>query len=262
MKRIDHRNQTTLITGASSGIGVEFARQLAARGSNIVLVARRKERLEALAAELEAAHGIRAWAIPLDLTLPDAGRLLAEAVAERGISVTSVINNAGFGTHGLFHASDAHQLREQITLNVTNLVDISRSFVEPLRANGSGYLINVASMAAYFPSPKMAVYAATKAFVLNFTEALWQESLDSGLRVLTVSPGATATEFGDTAGADAYGNARLRPPSDVVETALRELERTRSRPSVAVGRANRSLTTLIRLFSRRRLVLIAANLTP
>jgi short-subunit dehydrogenase len=208
MTAVDYRGQTTLITGASSGIGVEFARSFAWRGSDVVLVARRLDRLEKLSAELAATYGVRATAIPLDLSLPAAGRTLAQEVDRRGLAVTSLVNNAGFGTFGPFHAEDPERLREEIGVDVASVVDVSRAFIERLRAAGTGVLINVASLAAYGPIPNMAVYAATKAFVLSFTEALWQESLGTGLRVIALSPGATRTEFFEVVGTDRRTAAR------------------------------------------------------
>ena len=262
MSTIDYSKQTTLITGASSGIGVEFAREFARRGSDVVLVARRLERLEKLAAELTSTYGVRAETIPLDLSLPGAGRTLAEEVESRGLAVTSLVNNAGFGTFGPFHAEEPERLREEINVNVASVVDISRAFVKRLRVNGTGVLINVASMAAYQPIPNMAVYAATKAFVLSFTEALWQESLGTGLRVLLVSPGATRTEFNDVVGADTTRSAiEFQTPRQVVEAALRTLDRRTPPPSVVSGRLNRLMTNASRLLTRRRAVLVAASTT-
>jgi short-subunit dehydrogenase len=258
---IDHSAQTTLITGASAGIGVEFARELARRGSDLVLVARRKERLDTLAAELEAAHGIAATVVPLDLSLPGAGAAILAETQRQGITITSVINNAGFGLQGPFHEDDAARLADEIMVNISSLVDISRTFIEPLREAETGYLVNIASLAAYFPSPRMAVYAATKAFVLSFTEALWFESRDSGLRVLCVSPGATQTEFFDVAGPAAASGATLQPPAGVVRTALKALDARRSVPSVAVGRGNALAAAAIRLFTRRQTVLVAGRIT-
>ena len=263
MTAVDYHGQTTIITGASSGIGVEFAREFARRGSHVVLVARRRERLEKLAGELTATYGVRATAIPLDLGLPGAGQTLAEEVDRRGLVVTSLVNNAGFGTFGRFLAEDPGRLREEINVNVASVVDISRAFVGRLRASGNGVLINVASMAAYQPIPNMAVYAATKAFVLSFTEALWQESLGTGLRVLALSPGATRTEFNDVVGTDdATGRAAaFEGPEEVVRTALRALDRPSPSPSVVSGRLNRLMSNAVRVLSRRRAVLVAASMT-
>jgi short-subunit dehydrogenase len=262
MTAVDYHGQTTLITGASSGIGVEFARELAKRGSDVVLVARRLDRLEKLAAELTTTYGIRATAIPLDLSLPAAGQTLAEEVARRGLPVTSLVNNAGFGTFGPFHTEDPKRLREEITVDVASVVDVSRAFIERLRASGTGVLINVASMAAYQPIPNMAVYAAAKAFVLSFTEALWQESLGTGLRVIALSPGATRTEFNDILGTEEpTSRAAFETPRQVVETALRALDRRTPPPSVISGRLNRLIAKAVRLLSRRRAVLVAASVT-
>ena len=261
MTAVDYRQQTTLLTGASAGIGVEFAHQLAARGSDLVLVARRRERLETLAEELAATHGITATVIPLDLSVPRAGQRLAHEVAEHGLTVTSLINCAGFGTFGPFHAEDVGRLHDEISVDLTNVVDISRAFIEPLRAAGTGVLVNVASMAAYQPNPNMAVYGATKAFVLNFTEALWQESQGTGLRVLALSPGATKTEFFDVVGNNASGGVRMQTPKQVVDTALSALDRRTPPPSVAVGRANRFFLVVSRLISRKRIITIIGNLT-
>ena len=262
MTAVDYHGQTTLITGAGSGIGLEFAREFAGRGSDVVLVARRLGRLEKLASELTAAHGIRATAIPLDLGLAGAGRTLAEEVDRRGLAVTSLVNNAGFGTFGPFHNEDPERLREEINVNVASVVDISRAFVGRLRASGNGVLINVASMAAYQPIPNMAVYAATKAFVLTFTEALWQESLGTGLRVILLSPGATRTEFNSVLGTEeATSGASFETPRQVVQTALRALDRRTPPPSVVSGRLNRLMSNASRLLSRRRAVLVAASVT-
>ncbi|MFD3944652.1 SDR family NAD(P)-dependent oxidoreductase [Streptomyces sp. NPDC058579] len=261
MSAVDYRRQTTLITGASAGIGAEFARQIAQRGSDVVLVARRRERLEKLAAELAATHGVRATAIPLDLGLPGAGETLAEEVARRGLTVTSVVNNAGFATFGPFHTEDPQRLREEIAVDIAALVDISRAFIGPLRSAGSGVLVNVASMAAYLPVPNMAVYAAAKAFVLSFTEALWQESRGTGLRVLALSPGATNTEFFDTIGTEADGGAKRQSPQEVVATALAALDRRTPPPSVVSGRRNRVMASLSRGLTRRRAVLVMGSMT-
>ncbi|MFF2183814.1 SDR family NAD(P)-dependent oxidoreductase [Streptomyces sp. NPDC058155] len=259
MTAIDYAHQTTVITGASSGIGAAFAREVARRGSHVVLVARRLDRLEALAAELREAYGIRATPIAVDLSEPRAGRALAAALAERRISVTGLVNNAGFATDNAFHSEDPERLTDEINVNVANLVDITRALIEPLRSAGTGILVNVASMAAYTPAPGMAVYAASKAFVLNFTEALWSESRGTGLRVLCLAPGLTRTEFFDSLSGGSY-KGRYQTPEQVVRTAMRVLDRGR-RPSVASGRLNAFTTTLPRLFTRRRSAIISGAIS-
>lgn len=254
MRAIDFSGQTTVVTGASSGIGAAFARELARRGSDVVLVARRLDRLTDLASELRARHGVRATAVPLDLSEPGAGRRLAADLAGRGIRVDGLVNNAGFGTNGAFHREDPDRLTDEINVDVANLVDLTRAFIEPLRDSGRGVLVNVASAAAYAPSPGMAVYAACKAFVLSFTEALWYESRGTGLRVLSLAPGLTRTEFFDGLEGGAYQGS-YQTPEQVVATAMRALDRGR-RPSVQSGRLNAVMVSLPRLFTRRRTVLI------
>jgi len=258
---LDHTRQTTLITGASSGIGAEFARRLAARGSNLVLVARRADRLKELAEELHQKHGREVTPIAFDLDQPAPGAALAQEVESRGINVTSVINNAGFGTWGLFHESDPERLRRMISVDVTAVVDVSRAFIDQLRANGDGYLLNITSVAAYFSIPNQGVYSATKAFVLSFTEALWAESRGTGVRVLAFAPGVTRTEFFDVVGTtDAAGGSSYQTPADVVTAALRVLERRDPPPSSISGHRNHFLTVSPRYFTRRRAVtLTAAN---
>jgi short-subunit dehydrogenase len=248
---VDFRNQTTLITGASSGFGDLFARRLAARGSHLILVARRADRLESLAAELAAAHGVTVTTVPMDLAEPGAGAKLAAAVAERGLSVTSLINNAGFGTHGAFHLAEPQRITDEITLNVTSLTEITRAFLPGLRTHGGGVLLNVASIAAYQPGPTLAVYAATKAYVLSLTEAVRFESRDTGLRVMALSPGPTETEFFAVAGENADGGTRRMRPGQVVDEALRALDRRHPPASLITGRANRALIGVSRLVGRR-----------
>ena len=231
---IDYRGKTALVTGASSGLGAEFARKLAARGSDLVLVARRVDRLEALAAELSAAHGITAIALPADLSLPRAGAALAAETAKRGIAIHSVIASAGFGTYGPFMGEDGARLAEEISVNVAALVDVVHAYYGELLEHGDGALVTLASTAAYQPIPDMAVYAATKTFVLSFTEALWYEARHNGLKVLALCPGVTATEFTDVAG-DVAGVAPPQTPQQVVRVAMRTLDRRNPPPSVISG---------------------------
>lgn len=258
MDPIDFTAQTTIVTGASSGIGAAFARALAERGSDVILVARRLERLRELASELERDHGVHATPIALDLSRRGAGQALVGEVAARGLTVTGLVNNAGFGTDGPFHEEDPDRLQDEIAVDVANVVDISRAFIEPLRQAGRGILVNVASMAAYLPGPDMAVYSASKAFVLSFTEALWFESRSSGLRVLSLAPGLTRTEFFDDLAGGAY-NGSYQTPEQVVETGLRSLDRGNRQPSVVSGRGNTMAAGLGRLFTRRRTVLLSGS---
>ena len=260
MSPVNYRDQTTLITGASAGIGAEFARQLAARGSGVVLVARRLDRLERLAGELQSAYGITATPIALDLAAPGVAATLDEALTARGVTITSLINNAGFATNTAFHREDPQRLDAEIAVNVTSLVDLCRVFIERLRARGGGVLVNVASMAAYQATPTMAVYGATKAFVLSFTEALWYESRGTGLRVMALSPGATETEFFDVAGARSDGGTKRMLPDEVVKIALNALDQRTPPPSVVTGTRNRLLTHAGRLVGRRRMTMTIGSM--
>lgn len=258
MRTVDYTDQTTIVTGASSGIGTAFSRELARRGSDVVLVARRLDRLERLAAELEAEHGVAATPVPLDLSVPRAGRALATELAVRDIAVTGLVNNAGFATVGPFHEEEPDRLVDEINVNVANLVDLTRAFIEPLRRAGSGILVNVASMAAYAPSPGMAVYSAAKTFVLDFTESLWVESRGTGLRVLALSPGLTRTEFFDDLGGAHRGS--YQTPQKVVRTAMDALDRGRA-PSVHSGWAGGAAALVSRLLTRRRAAILSGAIS-
>lgn len=260
MTPVDYHGQTTLITGASAGIGAEFARQLAARGSDVVLVARRLDRLERLADELATTYRITATPLAMDLAAPGVAAALDTALTRRGLIVTGLINNAGFATNTPFHQEDPQRLEAEIAVNVTSLVALSRVFIERLRAHGAGVLVNVASMAAYQATPTMAVYGATKAFVLSFTEALWYESRGTGLRVMALSPGATETEFFDVAGAQADGGTSRMRPDEVVTIALKALDRRTPPPSVITGTRNRLMAQAGRLVSRRRMAMMIGSM--
>jgi short-subunit dehydrogenase len=188
-----------------------------------------------------------------DLGLPDAGRTLRAELESRGIYATGLVNNAGFGTHDAFIDEDPERLQSMIALNVSALVDLSRAYIEPLASADTGVLINVASLLGFQPTPYMSVYGATKAFVLSFTESLWEENHDSGLRVLAVCPGAMQTEFFDAAGSQSadYG-AKRASPADVVRTALDTLDRRSTPPSVITN--GRPLALASKVLPRRLIV--------
>lgn len=246
---------TTLITGASSGIGTEFARRFAARGDDVVLVARRIELLEQLAAQLRRDHRVAAHVIPLDLATPDAAEKLSTAVQERGLTLDALVNNAGFATHGDIADADPGRLSEEVSLNCQALVGITARFLPAMRARHSGTIINVASTAGFQPVPHMAVYSATKAFVLTFTEALWGELRGSGVRVLAVCPGATDTPFYEITG-EAAVVGRKRTPRQVVEHTMRALRS--NKPSIVDGASNALVARLAtRMLPRRTVIAIA-----
>jgi short-subunit dehydrogenase len=215
----------TLITGASAGLGVEFARQCVARGQEVVLVARRLDRLNKLAAEVGNAHVIAA-----DLSEPDATTKLFAELASRGLWAKVLINNAGFGLRGRFDALPLDRQLEMIDLNVRALTALTFFAVEEMARRGGGAILNVASTAAFQPGPKMAVYFATKAFVLSFTEALHEEWKDRGIKVSALCPGPTRTEFGEVAGIGTLGSFdRLSmEAAPVVRAGLDGLERNQA----------------------------------
>lgn len=189
----------TLITGASSGLGEGFARAFAARKRNLLLVARRQERLAQLAAHLEQGHEISVKTIAMDLAAPDGPeRLMTEAI-ERGLHIDTLINNAGFGARGAFAELDLAEQRRMIALNCTALMELCHRVLPAMLERRRGGILNVASTAAFQPGPWMAVYYATKAFVLSFSEALHEEVRASGVKVAALCPGPTRTEFADVA---------------------------------------------------------------
>ncbi|SMH29481.1 hypothetical protein SAMN06295885_0319 [Rathayibacter oskolensis] len=262
MPALKNPRPTVLITGASSGIGASFARALAARGDDLVLVARRRDRLDALAAELREAHAVTVTVIAQDLGSASVGAELSAAVAAEGLRITGVVNNAGFGTFGDFVEEDPERLRQEIAVDIGAPVQISSAFLPALVAAGEGFVINVASLAAYAPTPRMAVYGAAKAFVLSFTESLWAETRASGVTVFALSPGATSTEFNAVVGTDdATAGARMRTPDEVVATALAHLDRRDPGPSVIDGRSNRIGANLGRVLTRRRTAALMHRIT-
>lgn len=188
-----------IVTGASSGLGVEFARLVAADGYRPVLVARRRPRLEKLADELRAAYGVEPIVEPLDLAADDAPpRLIELAVAAGPLEV--LINNAGFGTIGPFATVPVERTAALVRVNVAAPTRLAREALDGMRARGRGYILNVASTAAFFSGPRMAAYYASKAYLLHLSEALWSELRDDGVRVTVLCPGPTRTEFQERAG--------------------------------------------------------------
>ena len=187
--------KVALITGASAGLGEEFARQLSKRGHRLVLAARRKDRLEALAAELGNAR-----AVGIDLARPGAADRLVADVEAAGETIELLVNNAGFGLLGRFDKADPKRLRQMVDLNCGALTDLCRAALPGMVNRRSGAILNVASTAAFQPGPGMAVYFATKAYVLSLTEALHEEAGRFGVKVSALCPGPTRTEFGEVAG--------------------------------------------------------------
>ena len=226
MNAFPYADKTALVTGASSGLGAEFARQLARRGSNLILVARSTDRLRALAAEIEQTRPVRVEVLPADLADRSAVAAVAEHVRGR---VHLLVNNAGLGTYGPFVDTDRDY--EQILVNNAALVALTRALLPDMLDRHAGGVLNVASTIAFQPGPYQAVYAATKAFVLSFTEALRVETRASGVRVLALCPGPGQTGFltalGDDRAAHTAIYSRLDRADRVVTVGLRALDRDR-----------------------------------
>lgn len=189
-----------LITGASSGLGRDYARLFAADGQDVLLVARRLDRLEELCGEFESAHGVRAVALSCDLSGDGAAARLVDRVDNLGLEVDFLVNNAGLGSNGAFAEADLASQLEMIQVNVKVLVELTHLLVPSMVARGRGRILNVGSVAGFQPGPYMATYFASKAFVNSFTEALAWELDGTGVTATVSCPGATATEFGDKAG--------------------------------------------------------------
>ena len=253
-----YKNQTALITGASSGIGMEYAKELAKRGTNLVLVARREAALAALAGQLQGEFGIKVATIPLDLSKRESGDKFVQELSKSGIGVDILINNAGFGTNSRVQNEDRSRVQEEIQLNVGTLVDLTAALLPAMLEKNSGAIVNIASTAAFQPVPGMAVYAATKAFVLSFTSALWGEVKGTEVRILTVCPGATATEFFDVAGANPFG--KLAPISDVVDATFKALDAKTPKPAVVVGRRNSIMAAASRFIPTKSVIQVAGSM--
>ena len=242
-----------LVTGASSGIGAEFARQLAARGMHCVLVARREDRLGALARELEAAHGIRCEIVSADLSQPHAGRELLAEVSRRGIELELLVNNAGFGMVTVLEETDVGRALELLQVNITSLTELTLLVAKEMVQRGHGGIINIGSVVSFQPVAYMAAYAASKAYVLHFSEGLWAELQPRGVTVTTLCPGTTRTEFFDRSGVPGWAERkRGQDVTAVVCTGLKAFDA--GRPSVVSGWTNYLVTLAVRLATRATVV--------
>ena len=235
---------TALVTGASAGIGREFARQLSVRKYDVVLVARDGERLGALAHDLERAYGTSPEVLPADLVSVDGLQTVEARIADPDRPVDIVVNNAGFTTFGQFSEIDVDREEDEIRLNVLALVRLTHAALAVMEPRGAGAVVNVSSLAAYQPSPTSATYSATKAFVNSFTQAVHEEARTRGVHVLLVCPGYTHTEFHERAGLGALGAPEFfwQTPEQVVSAALRDLDRGRA--VSFPGALNRTLAAL------------------
>lgn len=207
--------QTALVTGASAGIGVDLAECFAQDGYDLILTARSESALREVAERLAKAHGVRATPIAVDLGVPGGGERLASRIAEQGLSVDVLVNNAGFGHAGAFAGSDRATQLGMIDLNDRALVELTHIYWPGMIERKRGGVLNVASTAAFQPGPLMAIYYASKAFVLSFSEALWEEARDTGVKVSCLCPGPTVSKFRERAGT---GKTRLGKTSRPMES--------------------------------------------
>jgi short-subunit dehydrogenase len=249
---------TTLITGASSGIGEVFARKLAARGRNVLLVARSEEKLIRLCNELGRSNNVRAQYVALDLSKPDSAEQLFQEAKRRGLPVDMLINNAGFGSMGEFGNLDLARELNMIDLNIKSLVELTHRFLQPMIVRKQGAIINVASTAGFQPVPFMATYAATKAFVLSFSEALWEENRSHGIKVIALCPGVTDTNFFEAARGHKPPARISQTPEEVVDTALRGLAQGKSH--IISGWTNFFMTQSERFVPRSLITRVAGRM--
>ena len=254
---------TALITGASGGIGAAFATELAQRQHNLILVARSEAKLQQLAAQLQQEFNILVEIIVQDLTAPGATTAVFDAVVQKGWTVDLLVNNAGFGDYGAFADRPLAKQVEMIQLNIVALVELSHLFLSEMRQRRSGSIINVASIAAFQPMPYLSIYAATKAFVLSFSEALWAENKDLGIRVLAVCAGPTESDFFKAAefppSLASSSGQKLVSADEVVRDALKALDKKQSNV-VTGGFLNQIIVNMPRFMPRQLLVNSVAKL--
>ncbi len=253
--------QTALITGASGGIGLELARLFARDGWDLVLVARSEGKLRQLADSLAKDHGISAEVIAVDLARPDAAGEIASVLEDRGLTVDALVNNAGFGVAGAFVATGGRAELEMIQVNCVALTQLTKLLLPGMVARKRGRILNVASTAAFQPGPLMAVYYATKAYVLSFSEAIADELRDTGVTVTALCPGPTETGFAAAAGAGATRLFRLASPASsasVARTGYRAM--LRGRRVVVAGLKNKLLAQSVRVSPRRVVTFIVRKL--
>jgi hypothetical protein len=253
---------TALVTGASSGLGVEYARLFAADKHDLVLVARRRDRLEALAKELQAAHGVKAHVIAADLATPEGPARVVDEARRLGLEIDFLVNNAGLGASGAFAELELSRELEMIQVNITALVNLTRAFLPAMLARKRGRILNVGSTAGFPPGPFMAVYYASKAFVNSFTEALWYELRGTGVAATVSCPGATATEFAGVAGNDRSLLFRMgaASPAQVAKEGYRAM--IKGKPMVIHGIKNKLTVQSLRVSPRSVVRAIAASLNP
>ncbi len=241
---------TALITGASGGIGLELARLFAADGNDVVLVARTEDKLRALAGEINHDHGVTAHIYPADLADPAAPGRICDELASAGVGIDALVNNAGFALFGPLVALDEAKLDELLQVNIVALTDLTRRLLPGMLERGRGYVLNVASTAAFFPGPWMSSYYASKAYVLNFSIAVNEEVRGTGVSVTALCPGPVETGF--QARAEMEGsklfNARMSSAAEVAAFGYRAMKARK--PLAVEGSRNKVITFLSRLGPR------------
>ncbi len=245
------RGKTALVTGASSGLGVDFARELARRGCDLILVARREDRLRAVQQEIRQACGVNVENIPLDLAAPEAADALYRRTAGSGRVVDVLVNNAGFGLYGQHMSVPWEKEAEMLHLDMIVVAQLTKLFGKDMLARNFGYVLLVSSIGGYQPSPTYASYSAAKSFVLSLGEALNYELRKTGVGVTVVSPGVTATEFLKVAGqrTSLYQRLMMMKSEDVARIGIEAM--LRRRPSVVPGFLNALMVWANRLVPRR-----------
>ncbi|QQK75184.1 SDR family oxidoreductase [Salicibibacter cibarius] len=251
------RKKTVLITGASNGIGREYSYFLAEKGYNVILVSRSKSKLDQLAADLIKRYNIDASVIVQDLSEEWAAKHVYEKVTKKNLTVDMLINNAGFGTTGAFLASSETNTHKQVMLNVNAVVNMTQKFLPDMERRGTGAIVNIASTSSFLPIPYMSVYAATKAFVLSFSESLHKEYRGKGIRILAVCPGTTQTDFFDSA-PDTITAGGMRTTRQVVRTSYKAL--IKGKNYVVDGKLNYLISLSPRIFSRKLILRITSTL--
>ena len=249
--------KTALITGASSGIGERFARELAAKKTNLVLVARSQDKLEQLARELTDEYQVQTEVIVQDLSELAAGQAVFDTVQTKGLFIDLLVNNAGFGDYGTFSDRPLSKQMAMVQLNITAVVELTGLFLPLMQQKSSGAIINISSIAGFQPIPYMSVYAATKAFVLSFSEALWAENKDLGVKILAVCPGPTESQFYNRAdfpdSATGINGMTMATAEQIVQETFKALDKKQSNV-VTGGFANQMIVNLPRLVPRDLLV--------
>ena len=257
---IHYQDRWAVVTGASSGLGRGLAARLADRGMSLVLTGRNETRLDEAAQQIRrAAPQVKVETLVADISTRSGVSALLDHVGDRPIEV--LVNNAGFGSYGPFVEADADREDDEVAVDVGAVITLARAFLPGMLARGSGGILNVASAIAFQPAPYQAVYGASKAFVLSFSQALWAEARAAGVTVTALCPGPTRTGFVDALGADVGHTAiysRLAEPEPVIEAGLRGLDKGRA--VVIPGVRNKALAAIVRLMPRKWLTLVAARL--